>query len=321
MSDRVKDAGKTTIVRVVVDGWTWCKDQGDNITDARRMLVKALKSRAWRSRVDFAVTPGGFVRVRFPFRDIRGGWDSERHFKSLTDPTGGAAKAVNRLLTDKVKELLRDRARYLTLGVDLNNTDKKASCKTHAELVALVDAKSGQVIHWTGKSYPTGRPTDQSKTLVQAPLESHCFHKNKQRILILGCHDLHMFGGRGEQSKNGPTPKEARRKEMRRLVAELKPQVVIHHPHTTYSPKIWGPPWGYAKENLLPTVATYASGISFCGKPYCRNKALDEQEWNCKQTLECVLESTKQGSVVDIVVPGFCCCVEKMWRKWAVSHC
>ena len=310
---------KTKIARIVVDGWTWCEDQVDNITDARRMLVKALKHKGWPGRVDFGVTPGGFVGVPFRFDDIRGGWSSEGDFKHLLPP---ADAVINQLLTDRVKKQLRDKARYLTVGVDLNNTNEKASRETHAELVALVDGKSGKVIHWTGKSYPapahrddaTGRYWDQSRTLVQAPAESHCFRKGKQRILILGCHDLHMFGGRGKPSKNGRTYKEARKEEMLVLAQALEPQVVLHHPHTTYSPRIWGPAWGHLR-TLLPTVATDASGISFCGKPPC------EEKWNCHQTLERVLESTAQGLVFDIVVPGFPCPVEKLWKQWAASNC
>ena len=297
------------IVRVVIDGWTWRSGQKSNIADARQMLVEALKQEDWRAR--FAVTPGGFVRIPFRFGKIRGGWGSECHFDRLLVP---ASDAVNRILTDKVKERLRSRARYLTIGVDLNNTDEKASSETHAELVALVDTKSGEIIHWTGKSYPTGHPNDQSRTLVQAPVESHCFRNGKRRILILGCHDLHMFSGRGKQSTNGQTPKERRRAEVLQLAAELKPQVVLHHPHTTYSPRIWESAWG-ALRGRLPTVDTYASGVAFCGKPDSPDK------WNCRQTLKHTLEVTRLGSVDSVVVQGFPCEAEEKWKEWAASNC
>ena len=310
-------ANRPTVARVVVNGWTWYKDQEDNVVDARHMLHKALKSGEWPSTVKFAVTPGGFVRSGFSFGDIRGGWDSERYFERLKEPAG---VVVDRLLTNKVKEMLRGRAQYLTVGVDLNNTNEKASRKTHAELVAVVDAKSGEIIHWTGKSYPTGPPNDQSRTLVQAPLKSHCFRRGKERVLILGCHDLHMFGGRGRQSLNGSTRKEERRQEMLALAEQLRPQIVLQHPHTTYSPRIWGPAWGHLRK-LLPTVSVCASGISFCGKPFCCDKPLDEQKWNCQQTLERVLASTKWGSVVDVIVRGIPCEVEGKWQEWAESHC
>ena len=123
---------KRQIVRIVVDGWTWCSDRIDNVTDARRMLVKALKHSDWPGRVDFAVTPGGFVRMPFRFDDISGGWTSEHYFERLLSP---ANEAIDRLLTDRVKERLAGRTRHLTVGVDLNNTEDKASCETHAELL------------------------------------------------------------------------------------------------------------------------------------------------------------------------------------------
>ncbi len=311
-------ASRPQVVRVVVDGWTWCKGQETNVADARRMLLKALSSGERLGRVMFAVTPGGFVRVRFPFGEIRGGWDSERYFERLREPAGAA---IASLLTDRVKEMLRDRAQYLTVGVDLNNTDEKASPETHAELVAVVEAKSGEIIHWTGKSYPTtGTKNDQSGTLVQAPLKSHCFRRGNERVLILGCHDLHMFGGRGKPSTNGQTKKEERREEMRALATQLGPRIVLQHPHTTYSPRIWGPAWGHLRQ-LLPTVSAYASGISFCNKPFCFGKSLDQQRWNCRQTLDLVQTSTKRGPVVDVVVQGFPCEIEKKWKEWATHHC
>ena len=77
----MKDMDKPRIVRVVVDGWTWCNGQKGNIAAARKMLVNAL---------------------------------------------------------------------------------------VHAKLV--------KIVHWISKSYPTigpDRDRDQSRTLVQAPLESH----------------------------------------------------------------------------------------------------------------------------------------------------
>ena len=311
MPKDAENAGRQHIVRIVVDGWTWHRGQKDNVAHARRLLVKALKEN-WPSRVDFAVTPGGFVRVPCRFGDIRGGWGSEHYFERLQVL---ADDTMDRLLSNEVKERLRDKVRYLTVGVDLNNTDVKASKETHAELVALVNAKSGKVVHWTGKSYPTtDRSNDQSQTLVQAPAASHCFRKGKLGVLILGCHDLHMFGGRGRRSKHGQTPKEVRRGEMLRLAKELAPQVVLHHPHTTYSPSIWGPAWGHL-QGLLPAVTTYASGISFCGK------SSDENKWKCHQTLERVLESTSKGRVDDVVVQGFPSPAEQMWRQWAASSC
>lgn len=302
---------QTEIVRVVVDGWTWHTGQKDNVPDARRMLATALRHNDWPRRANFAMTPGGFIRIPLRLRDIRSGWGSETYFERLLAP---AREAVSRLLAGGVKERLGRRVRYFTVGVDLNNTSDKYSSKTHAELVALVDTKSGNV-HWTGKSYPTtSHKHDQSRTLVQAPIDSHCFCAGGQGVLILGCHDLHMFGGRGRQSRSGRTPKEAQRQRMLDCAAKLQPRVVLHHPHTTYSPRIWSAAWGHLR-GLLPTMTTYASGVSFCGKPN------DRRQWNCNQTLKRTLPATKFGAVADVVVQGFPCKVEEKWKEWAASNC
>lgn len=298
----------TPIARVVVDGWTWHKGQDDNIDDAREMLVQGLESDVLPSRAKFIVTPGGFLRVPFPFGDIKGGWASEHHFDRLKAP---GADAVQRLLTKEVKRHLGDRAKYLTIGVDLNNTDDKFSDETHAELVAVVDGMSGQVIHWTGKSYPTTGRSDQSRTLVQAPLESHLFTHADDRVLVLGCHDLHMFGCRGRRSTTGLTHKERRKAAMLELVQKFKPNIVLHHPHTTYSPSIWQHAWGCLKRLKMES---WASGIAFCGKPD------REESWNIRQTIERTCAATRSESVVDVTVEGFECSVETKWKRWAGGH-
>ena len=295
------------IVRVVVDGWTWRSDQHDNVDDAKRMLLEALTSRAWPTdQAKFIVTPGGFVRIPFQFGDIQGGWGSERHFDLLKVP---GADAVKRLLTKKVLRYLGDRAKFLTIGIDLNNTDEKFSIKTHAELVALVNVESGK-IHWTGKSYPTTGANDQSKTLVQAPLQSHCFAHGRDRVLVLGCHDLHMFSGRGRRSAIGRTHKECRSAAMLELAQEFKPRIVLHHPHTTYSPNVWQGAWGGLRKRLT-TVESWASGIAFCGNPECPRK------WKGHQTIGRTCKDTRSADVVDVTVTRFQCHVETKWKRWA----
>lgn len=296
------------IVRVVVDGRTWRSDQHDNVDDAKGMLLEALTSRAWPTdQAKFIVTPGGFVRIPFQVGDIQGGWESERHFDLLKVP---GADAVKRLLTEEVLRHLGDRAKFLTIGIDLNNTDEKFSIKTHAELVALVDVESGKVVHWTGKSYPTTGANDQSKTLVQAPLQSHCFAHGRDRVLVLGCHDLHMFSGRGRQSAFGHTNKERRSADMLELAQEFEPRIVLHHPHTTYSPRVWQGAWGKLLKQLT-TVESWTSGIAFFGKPDCSRK------WKRHQTIERTCEATRSADVVDVTVTGFECHVETKWKRWS----
>ena len=297
----------TSIVRVVVDGWTWHTGQHDNVADAREMLLQALKSSALPHRANFIVTPGGFVRTRFGFGEIKGGWTSEHHFDRLKTP---GAEVVERLLTKEVKMLLGERTKYLTIGVDLNNTDDKFSDETHAELVAVVDTESAQIVHWTGKSYPTTGKYDQSRTLVQAPLSSHCFACGGDRVLVLGCHDLHLFSCRGHRSASGRTHKERRSAAMMDLARKFEPSIVLHHPHKTYSPRVWQSAWGSLRKRL-GTVKSWASGIAFCGKPDC------EEKWQKYWTIDRTCAATCSEDVLDVTVEGFECMVETKWKKWA----
>ena len=232
---------KPIVVRIVVDGWTWCKGQTDNFDSAACLLIKAFDSDNWPAQAKYAVTPGGFIHTRFPDVGIVGGWKSEDYFNCLHE---AGSRAVKKCLTDNVLKRARRQARYLTLGVDFNDTEQKASNRTHAELVAVVDTKLGEVIHWTGKSYPTGSPNDQSRTLVQAPLKTHLFQSREDKVLFLGCHDLHMFSDRGKPLQQ----REKRKQDMRALAKEFSPNIVLHHPHTTYSPKVWDSAWGSLKK-------------------------------------------------------------------------
>ena len=157
------------IVRVVVDGRTYRQRHSDNFAEARDMLSAAVASDSWPSRkASFAITPGGFIRTSLP-RSYRGrrGWDSRR--RDLNKLIPHAQAAVDAVVRGEILDAARQRTRFLTLGVDLNGDRNKEdrirgdhkcgrtcpqSC-THAELVAVLDTTSGQVMHWTGKSNPT----------------------------------------------------------------------------------------------------------------------------------------------------------------------
>ena len=215
------------------------------------------------------------------------------------------------ILGGEILDAARRRTRFLTLGVDLNGDRNKearirgdhtcrracpASC-THAELVAVLDTKSGKVVHWTGKSYPT---KGQQHTLVHVKdLGTHFLDLGSQRLLLLGCHDLHLFSGRGRASTGTPTPKENRRRAMHRRARRFKPTVILHHPHSTYSPRIWAGAWG-ATRTALPSAEVCASGIAFCGnsKPVRR--------WKPWQTLDATRAATVSGKgISDIVIRGY----------------
>ena len=119
-----------------------------------------------------------------------------------------------------------------------------------------------------------------------------------ERLLVLGCHDLHLFSGRGRPSVNGPTRKEVRRQRMRELAREFRPTVILHHPHSTYSPRVWARAWG-ATRSALPSARIWASGIPFCGNPK------PKQGWKPWQTLDATRSATaSEYGTFDVVTNG-----------------
>ena len=256
------------IVRVVVEGCPFAKPGGENSRRARGMLLRAFADNRWPGKALFAVTPGGFLQAPFPYDwEGRRGWSSgPKDFRALL---GYAREAVDEVLTQDVLDAARRRAQFLTLGVDLNDPSGKRKMDrqargTHAELVAIVDVERGEPARWTGKSYPVSW---QERTLVQeADLESHLFRCGDERVLVLGCHDLNMFSARSKANLKVGSERYRRSKRMRRLARSFKPTIVLHHAHSTDSPRIWSTPWSGARE-LLPRYRgvrhVWASGIGY----------------------------------------------------------
>ena len=259
------------------------------------MLNQALKNESWPSKqCMIAITPGGFIQARMPKYEGHRGWDSRP--QDFQDLIPHARKAINQVVTAKMMHELGLRARFLTLGVDLmpcGQTKGTVDIDTHAELVAVIDLSTGLPCGWTGKSYPT---SEQEHTLVhETRLKSHCW-LSEQRTLILGCHDLNAFSGRARKSAKHPA-RVKRWKELDKLARELKPALVLHHPHQTDTPNIWRPGWSGVRKHL-DSVRTYASGIAYY---------LWEYPWELepRKSLDSVLQGTKCGAVVDICVDGY----------------
>ena len=297
-------------MRIVVRGWTYWQNQLDNTDDARRMLFDAFASEEWPAgRAAVAVTPGGFIRARLP-RNYDGarGWQSKKRDLRILIPHAEAA--IRSVLRGKLSKKARKRTKLLTLGVDLNldvhkeerieqNHFCRSSCPlscTHAELVAVIDTASGEVVRWTGKSYPVD---NQQHTLVHVKdLRSHLLDVGTERILVLGCHDLNLLIDRGRKPKHQLSPKQVRRKRLQTLAHKFKPTMILHHPHATYSPYIWRAAWGAARA-ALPTARVAVSSIAFCGNPKPRSK---QRPW---QTLDATIAGTSWGDgTTDIVIDG-----------------
>ncbi len=293
--------GNPKIARIVVYG-SPSKGHKSNYAKARKMLLQAFQSDAWPSRpVKFAVTPGGFIQAPFP-RD----YDGERGWRSRVEDFAKlipyAQQAIDDVFQGEVQERASQRAKFLTLGVDLNDDGGKLKqgeepLKTHAELVGVVNTLSGKVVHWTGKSHPAG--WQQNKLVRVANLESHQFHRDGERVLILGCHDLHLLTNRGQKPET-PTNKSKRKNRMKSLVRKFKPSIILQHPHSTDSPNIWSGAWGSAK-TLLPRESEghiYASGIGYY---YNRDDGVP------RGSFKDVLKKTRccEDHVLDIVVNGY----------------
>ena len=296
------------IFRIVVNGWTYTLRDSDNFAEARAMLSDAFASDSWPSgKATFAITPGGFIRTPLP-RSYRGrrGWDSRK--RDLDKLIPHAKAAVDAVMRGQVLKAARQRTRFLTLGVDLNGDRNKeervqgnhkcrracpASC-THAELVAVLDTKSRKVVHWTGKSNPT---KEQQHSLVHVKdLDTHFRELGSERVLLLGCHDLHLFSGRGRRSIHNTTPKEERRQRILDRAEEFEPTIILHHPHTTYTPYVWNGAWR-GTQNRVPTAEAGASGIAFCGNP---------KPAKCWQTLDATRAATAFGDgISDVVICGY----------------
>ena len=298
------------VVRIVVDGWTHRRRGSDNFPEAHAMLSRAFASEHWPSGLGtFAVTPGGFIQTKLPRAyDGQRGWNSRK--RDLGKLIPHAEAAVHAVVRGDLLDAARQRIRFLTLGVDLNRERNKEerirdahrccpSCSgacTHGELVAVFDTHSGEVRHWTGKSYPVD---GQQHTLVHVKdLGTHFLELGSERLLLLGCHDLLLFAARGRPSVHGPTLKEERRQRMIELAREFEPTIILLHPHTTYSPRVWGGAWG-ATRGTLPTAEVCASGIAFCGNPK------PPKCWQPWQTLDATRAATTFGNgVSDVVVEG-----------------
>ena len=219
----------------------------------------------------FAVTPGGFVQATVPAGLDRGrGWLSRAEdFRALVRH---ARDAVDEVLTPEVLDAAMGRAEFMTLGVDLNDLNDRSGKRkmdgkargTHAELVAIVDVERGEPVQWTGKSYPVSW---QERTLVQeADLNSHLFRCGDERVLVLGCHDLNMFSARSKKNQRAGSERQRRSERMRRLAKSFRPTIILHHPHSTDSARIWATAWSGTRE-FLPRKQglrhLWASGIAY----------------------------------------------------------
>ncbi|MCG3201230.1 MAG: hypothetical protein NFCOHLIN_01096 [Gammaproteobacteria bacterium] len=264
------------IARLVIDG----EPPAVDLRAARAKLLKMLKQLGHDGmKAKFLVTPGGFVECPFPHSwEGCGGWGSRpADLELITDV---ASKAVNRVVTNEVLDAAQGKVRVITVGVDVWSKNLAA----HAELVAVFDVAKRRLVRWTGKSYPT---IAQERTLVQvADLRSHLVEVAGERVLVLGCHDLNMWSPRAWASQDKNSPRRRRCREMRALARQFMPTIVVQHPHSTDTPRIWALGWAGIRRHF-PALKAWASAIAYVRWTGRRRASLAE-----------VLEGTKSSDSI-----------------------
>ena len=293
---------KGLIARIVVDGspYEWCGAKvvvKTSCSMASELIRQAVNSSDWpSSRVLFTVTPGGFIQAPMPndydHQGLRS-WESRpEDFQRLVP---FAKKALCQVVDEDIRTKLRQRSRFLTVGVDLVRDGQSkvgGGNHTRAELVAVVDLDESESVRWTGKSYPV--PRQEERVLVQEThLESHLLSVAGHRVLVLGCHDLNVFNGRARAKAENA--RRERREKMENLARRFKPTMVLHHPHQTDQPSTWGNVWPQLRRTLAFN-GPYASGIAYFPQPTSSQ---------VRGPLDDVLRKTAGGGVSDIRVDGF----------------
>jgi len=268
---------------VIADDWIGRVDQ------ARRVLKKVCKSWHKGRRVRCLITCGAFLTFDWPDHlvAVAGPKSPRLRLEELIEP---AEKECRRLLDVKLRRKLMQFTDYVTIGVDSYKT--KISLSTaqirhpHVELVAVIDLRRERYF-WTGKSYPT---SGQQKGLIRVEdLSGHFMELDFGKVMVLGCHDLNVFSLRGKKTTKTQWRKTIREK-FYDIAKRESPSIVLHHPHTTDSDKIWRSAWNEL-HRTLPAVTNYlGAGRYWHGGGEQRSDLRD------------VLAKTKLGSSVDFVV-------------------
>lgn len=250
----------------------------------KRLLNKFI-SKNIDKHFEFVITPGGFLSFWFPeaLDDIKIDVDdiNEKELKLLEDEAEQVIEKFFEELKNSNFQKLKKIADYITIGIDgINSTESR-----HIELIGIYSLKKAKVIRWTGKFYPTER---QKRRLIKFNnLDSHFIELNNQKVVVLGCHDLHVYSSRGQSIANVEGYKKKIANRFRSKNKKFKPDIILQHPHTTDTPNSWRNSWNVI-EKELPSVKHFASAIKY-------------YNWGeeCRRELDYVLERTKKGDVID----------------------
>ena len=284
-SIEIKEDPNPSIARIIITK-NWKGDQ----EDAKKVLENVYGSWPKGKKVKFLMTCGGFIQFE---------WPKKVSYEDIGDNKKPKAEAVNALVEEGEKcarevisnglgDRLSEITDYITLGIDSYkdkiSTTQNYISELHIELVFAINLRDNHV-YWTGKSYPTSA---QQEGLVRiTDLKKHFFHLNDVgKVMMLGCHDLTIFNPRAKNSKGW---RKSTDKEFKALAIIEKPEVVLHHPHTTVKKRTWLNSWSNLTR-ILPSVKKYA-GAGRYFEPGRKRDNLDD-----------VLGSTKSTDTIDFVI-------------------
>jgi len=260
-----------------------------DLDQARKLLQRVCNNWPEGTKVNCLITCGAFLTFDWP--DNLDYLDDNIYPDKavLNTLTSTAEKKCRELMDGGMLTTILKISKYMTIGIDSKKTKISFSStqipEAHVELVALLDLSTNQY-RWTGKSYPT---TGQEDGLIRFPDEAcHFFDLSFGKTMILGCHDLNVFSLRGAAVTKNKWRKKTRNLFYKAL-KEFSPLVVLHHPHTTDSSRIWTAAWNEIVR-IAPSVENYAGS----GRYY--------KEGGVRSKIEEVLAKTKRGDTIDFVI-------------------
>lgn len=272
------------LARIVISGKWDC-----DVNTAKRILHKICDKWPKGNKVKCLITCGAFLNFDWPKSLNNVGNNLFPHEKALYLLKTEALKQCDLLIDEELRKKLLHQTDYITIGID-SRKDKISLSNVlinqfHAEMVAILDLRTKQYF-WTGKSYPTA---GQENGLVRFQnLDSHFLELSFGKVMMLGCHDLNVFSPRGKVTTRKNWRKKIR-KDFYKIIKQENPKIVLHHPHTTDSSRIWTPAWNELVK-IAPTIKEYISAGRFFNKNGVRSK------------LNNVLSKTKLGNTIDFIV-------------------
>ncbi len=247
------------------------------------------------AKIDYLITPGGFWSdcplpmdlYEYKLEEIE---NDNKFFDIVVKPL--VQEYVNEDFSEIFyKSKLKKVAKYISFGFDLFTSDDDDNCIEklyRLELVLLYDLINKRLVNITGKFYPTNK--EQNKVIKLKDFDMKFLQIGDDKILILGCHDLNVFNPWGQANLRKGSDKYKISQEFYKRFEREKPSIILHHPHTTDTPNIWRLAWTTIRKEY-PFVEHFASGILHANELGVARGELDK-----------VLEVTKKGAVLDIIV-------------------